>query len=278
MSVYQEVTDQIIAQLEAGAAPWIKPWSGSPTGADRNYISGKPYKGINRILLAMSGHQTPLWATFNQWADKGGKVRKGEKGTRITLYKPISITDKDSGEERAVPLLRTFTVFNAEQVDGIEFAAPAVLAEPERREACEAYIAKTGATIRHGGDRACFIPSADIIQMPLLKDFNTPEHYYATAFHELVHWTGHEHRLDRNLKGKFGNSDYAFEELVAEMGAAMVCADHQVQGDLRHAGYIQSWLKCLKDDSKAIFKAAALAEKAATFLNECSTEPLALAA
>lgn len=278
MSVYQEVTDRIIAQLEKGAAPWIKPWSGAPQGADINYVSGKAYRGINRILLAMSGFSTPVWATFNQWADKGGTVRKGEKGTRITLYKPISITDKDSGEERAVPLLRTFVVFNAEQVDGIEFKAPEPMTEPERHDACEETIRKSGATIRFGGDRACFIPSADIIQMPHLGDFKSREHYYATAFHELVHWTGHEHRLDRNLKGKFGNTDYAFEELVAEMGAAMLCADHQIEGDLRHAGYIQSWLKCLKDDSKAIFKAAALAEKAATFINECSTEPLALAA
>jgi antirestriction protein ArdC len=277
MSVYQEVTDRIIAQLEAGATPWIKPWNGV-SSADHNYVSGKAYRGINRILLAMSGFQSPVWATFNQWADKGGKVKKGEHGTRITLYKPITIRDKQTDEEQSVPLLRTYTVFNADQIEGIEFTSPEAKPEPERLALCDETIRKTGASITHGGDVACFIPSADIIKMPHMADFQTVSHYYATAFHELVHWSGHQHRLDRNLKGRFGNSDYAFEELVAEIGAAMLCSDHQIEGDLRHAGYIKSWLKCLKDDSKAIFKAAALAEKAAQFVNECDVQPVALAA
>lgn len=277
MSVYQEVTDRIIAELEKGATPWVKPWKCSaPLTADHNYVSGKAYRGINRILLAMSGFSSPVWATFNQWADKGGKVRKGEKGTRITLYKPITVKDAASGEDKDVPLLRTFTVFNAEQIDGIEFTPIEPMPEAERDEACEATIRNTGATIRHGGDVACFIPSADIIKMPNLQDFSDRSAYYATAFHELVHWTGSDKRLDRKFGAKFGNSDYAFEELVAEIGAAMLCADHQLQGDLRHAGYIGHWLKCLKEDSKAIFKAAALAEKAATHIT--SYEPLAMAA
>lgn len=270
MSVYSEITNSIIAELENGAAPWVKAWNGS-TGADCNAFTGRPYRGINRLILAMKGVQftSNRWATFKQWSDAGGTIKKGSKGTHITFFKPVEreiVNTNGDKELSKAAILRTFVIFNADQVEGVSFDAPVVQSEPERMADCEATIAATGATIRHGGDVACYVPSADIIRMPNIGDFDSQAHYYATAFHELTHWTGAKHRLDRDLSGKFGNPDYAFEELVAELGAAFMCADHQIDGDLRHAGYIQSWLKCLRENETAIFRAAALAEKAVGFL------------
>lgn len=267
MNAYQLITDNIIRQLEAGALPWVKPWHAS--GVDRNAISGRNYNGINRLLLASSGYQSPLWATYNQWQSKGVQVLKGQKATQIVLFKKItkeSINEAGESETSAFAMLRTFSVFNAEQTD---YKAPLIEAPQFNPiEACEATIQNTGAIIGHGGDKAFYAPSLDVIQLPEKTDFNSEAHYYATAFHELSHWTGAAHRLDRNLNaGLFGNPAYAFEELVAEIGAAYLCADHGIGGELRHAGYIQSWLKVLRDDNKAIFKAAAMAQKAADYIN-----------
>lgn len=276
MSLYAEVTAKIVAELEKGAAPWVKQWSGdgfiSAPGSDINFVSKRRYRGINRILLSIVGRQftAPHWATYQQWQGIGGQVRKGEKGTPIVFYKQLSISEERDGEktEKSIPLLRQFTVFNIDQVDGVERVAAEPLPEVERLAHCERTIAATGAKITHGGDRACFIPSADRICLPHLVDFDTKQAYYATAFHELIHWSGVKERCDRDLSGRFGDSSYAFEELVAELGAAMLCADHNVQGDLRHAGYIGHWLKCLKENDRAIFRAAALAEKAAEFISQ----------
>jgi len=274
MSIYEEVTAQIIAQMEGGAAPWVKAWSaGAESGADCNAFTARPYRGINRLLLAMAGvkFSSNRWATFKQWSDAGGQVKKGSKGTRITFYKPITVAetaDDGSVTERRASVLKTFVVFNADQVNGISFAAPEPKPEPQRLAHCEDTIRKTGAVIRHGGDVACYVPSADIIRMPEAGAFDSMSHYYATTFHELTHWTGAKHRLDREFSGGFGDSKYAFEELVAELGAAYLCADHSIDGDLRHAGYIENWLQCLRDNDRAIFRAAALAEKAATFIQQ----------
>lgn len=269
MNAYQNITDNIIKQLESGALPWVKPWSASPNG-DRNAISGRGYNGINRLLLASSGFNSPLWATYNQWQEKGVQVQKGQKGTQIVLFKKLTKeTTNEAGEKETsnFAMLRTFTVFNADQTN---YKAPLVAAPAPFNaiEACEATIEASGALISHGGDKACYIPSMDAIALPNKTDFKSEGHYYATAFHELVHWTGAKCRLDRDLSGRFGAESYAFEELVAEMGAAFLCADHAIEAELRHAGYIESWLKVLKNDNKAIFKAAALAQKAADFINQ----------
>lgn len=286
-AIYDAVTASIITELEKGAAPWVKPWQGSSvqSGADRNIISGKPYQGINRLLLAMQGfaYKAPVWGTYKQWEALGGHVRKGEKGTQIVFFKPqVSGKDKATGEDITYMLLKASWVFNVDQVDGIEVKPSEVPAklEHERNQACEDAIRKTGAQIVHGGDMACYSPSFDTIRLPHLADFNDANNYYATAFHELVHWTGHKSRCDRNLSGRFGNPDYAFEELVAELGAAFLAQDYALQGELRHAGYIGHWLKACRDDSKAIFKAAALAQKAADYINgktvtETVAEPIA---
>ena len=272
-SLYQSITDQIVAQLEQGAAPWIKPWK-TDTSADRNLVTNKPYRGINRLLLGMSsmaaGYGSPVWATFAQWKAVGASVRKGEKATHIVFFKPVSrevINANGETEQEGYCVMKGYCVFNAGQVDGLEIAAPvSEVAEFERHDHAEQTIVKTGAVIRHGGDAAFYAPSVDAIQMPHKSAFQAPANYYATAFHELTHWTGAKTRLDRDLSGRYGNPAYAFEELVAEMGAAFMCADHGIQGELRHAGYIASWIKALRENDRAIFKASALAQKAADYL------------
>jgi antirestriction protein ArdC len=273
--ITQQVTDRIIAELEAGAAPWVKPWR-ADSSADKSIMTGKAYQGVNRLLLGMSsmaqGFSSPYWATFKQWSDRGASIRKGSKGTQIIFYSPISRTIKDqvTGEEEDVSyaVLKSFYVFNSEQVDGAEVPAPA--AAPDQFQidaAAEAFIVGTGARISHGGDAAFYAPGPDRIQLPHKTAFQDPASYYATAFHELAHWTGHDSRLDRKLSGKFASPSYAFEELVAELSAAFLCQDHGISGELRHAGYIGSWLKACREDKRAIFRAAALAQKASDFLH-----------
>lgn len=277
MNIYQEITDSIIAELEKGAAPWVKPWN-APMGADKNVVSQKPYRGINRLLLAMiggaKGYSNPAWATYKQWQEMGGQVRTGEKAAKIIYWNKATGTDKATGESTEYAFAKAYFVFNVEQVDGIEIIASEDKQNDNAKiELCEKRIKDTGANIIIGGDTACFIPSSDVIKMPAIGTFQSSEHYYATAFHELTHWTSDKTRCNRDLsKGRFGNADYAFEELVAELGAAFLCSTHGIKGDLRHAGYIEHWLKCLKNDSKAIFKASSLAQSAADFILACGTE------
>ena len=281
-TIYQEVTNSIIEQLEKGAAPWIKPWSADST-ADKNIVSQKPYAGINRLILGMSSmcqsFNTPVWGSFKQWQALGASVRKGEKGTKIIFYSPVTKENKATGDSETYNLIKAYFVFNASQVDGIEIApvsSPDIpfdsIYEAEQR------IAKTGAIISHGGDAAFYSPSHDKIQLPNKTTFQDAGSYYATAFHELTHWTSAKTRLDRTLGTKFGNPEYAFEELVAEMGAAFLCQDYRIKGELRHAGYIQNWLKACRADDKAIFKASALAQKAANYINLLDEQSLAIAA
>ena len=282
-TIYSEITQSIIEQLENGAAPWIKPWK-ADSSADKNLVSQKPYQGINRLLLGMSsmvkGFSVPVWASYKQWEAIGANVKKGEKGTKIVFYSPVSKENKQTGDLEKYAVLKTYFVFNAAQVEGIDIVpAETVTAEFTAVELAEQRIIKTGAAISHGGDAAFYMPSADRIQLPNKSAFDSEANYYATAFHELAHWTGSKTRLDRDLdKGRFGNPAYAFEELVAEMSAAFLCSDYGIQGELRHAGYINHWLKALREDSKAVFKAAALAQKAADYINMLDATAEAVAA
>ena len=270
--IYESVTQSIIEQLENGATPWLKPWKADST-ADKNLLSQKPYQGVNRLILGLSsmvkGYDTPVWASFKQFESLGASVRKGEKGTAIVWFSPITKENKETGEVESFNALKTYYVFNVAQCDGIEITASRPNDKPFNPiDAAEQRIVKTGAIISHGGDSAFFAPSVDRIQMPHKSAFDNESSYYATVFHELTHWSGAKHRLDRTFGKRFGDPAYAFEELVAEMGAAFLCQDYRIQGELRHAGYIQNWLKAMRDDSKAIFKAAALAQKAADYLNQ----------
>jgi antirestriction protein ArdC len=267
---YQDVTDAIIAQLEAGTRPWQMDWQGGAL-QEPHRVTGEPYRGINVILLWLSAAQQGLtgrtWMTFKQAIDLGANVRKGAKGTRIIFYKSLKVEDKDTGEERAIPMIRTYTVFNSDQIDNLpEKFAPAPIIPAiglERDREAEAALRSCGATITEGGARAFYTPATDIVTMPDFERFTSASGYLATLAHELCHWTGHKTRLDR-----FGANDrtsYAFEELVAEMGAAFVGARLGIVGEHieNHSAYLASWLKALRDDKRAIFKAASLAQSAA---------------
>lgn len=274
IDIHQEVTDKFIAALEAGTKPWEKDWlNAMPTRS-----TGEEYRGINVLLLSMSGAAkqcgNPHWITFKQAKELGGKVRKGEKGTRIVFYKKLAIHDPenpkadDSGKVQ-IPMLRHYTVFNVEQIDGLpsgKFPLPNPAMSDEMRDAvAEEALRSCGAEIREAGSGAFYDRIGDYVQLPEFSMFKSVGGYLATLAHELTHWTGAAHRLDRTKGKRFGDSDYAFEELVAEIGAAFICARLGIAGDHfeSHAAYVSSWLKALKDDKKLIFKAAALAQTAA---------------
>ena len=282
MNQYDTVTATIIEQLENGAAPWVKPWR-ADSSADSNLVSKKPYRGINRLLLGISsmahGFASPIWATYKQFQDAGYQVQKGQKATNIVFFKPIEgKQNAETGEpEAGYCVIRGYAVFNASQTD-MPMVSPEVSQDFDPMPSCEKFILGTGANISHGGDAAFFSPSQDRIQLPHKSAFDSPASYYATALHELTHWTGHKSRLSRDFSGRFGNPEYAFEELVAELGAAFLCDDLKIQGELRHAGYIGHWLKACREDNKAIFRAAALAQKAADYLNECQAQQMPIAA
>lgn len=285
IDVHQDVTDRIVAALEAGTRPWEKSWNGSSFAGSPLRATGQAYQGINVILLWLAGRSQQSWFTYKQAEALKGQVRKGEKGTRIVFFKPLKIKDKATGDDKIIPLLKYYTVFNAEQIDGLpdKFYAEKIEAtsNPDSRiDAIEDFIAATGAEIAHGGGRAFYQPGTDSIQLPSFEDFHTGEAYYATALHELAHWTGAKSRLDRDLRNSFGTKDYAREELVAELTAAFLCATLGISAEPRddHAEYLASWLKVLKEDKRAIFKASTAANKAAAFLADGPAQPAQIAA
>lgn len=270
--VYTIVTDRIISALESGTAPWRKPWTGG--GAPRNAITGRAYSGINYFLLASIGGGEFL--TFNQAKAAGGSVRKGERGCPVVFWNWIE-SEKD-GVKKKIPFLKYFTVFSTAQCDGLELkdseegeTIPFVPSEK-----AESTIASTGANISHGGHRAFYRPANDSITLPEKERFASPDEYYSTAFHELAHWTGHESRLAR--KGilelaAFGDAVYSKEELIAEMSAAFLCAEHGISSTLENsASYLQGWISALRGDSKLAVQAAGAASKAADFILGRSTE------
>ena len=281
--IYQRITDQIAAAIEAGAGEWRMPWHPGADGAalvlPRNAATGKPYRGVNTVVLWAAAqaarYSSAIWATYRQWAELGAQVRKGERASPVVFWKVSDKEEQDDadegveGDHRSRVFARGYSVFNAAQVDG--YAAPAlpVLPEIERIDHAEAFFAAMGADIRHGGNRACYVPNLDQIRMPPFEAFRDPVAYYATLAHEATHLTGHPSRCDRDLRGRFGEEAYAAEELVAELGAAFVCADLALAPEPRpdHAAYVASWLKVLRGDKRAIFAAAAKAQAAADWMH-----------
>lgn len=272
IDVYQKVTDQIIAQIEKGVRPWQKSWSTAPgSGGMPLRHNGEAYRGINVILLWCAGYNNPYWMTFKQAQEYGASVRKGEKATKIVFYKTLEVQDRDNPEETAkIPMLKEYAVFNAQQIDGLpdRFDIQSKIEDVNPDAAiqyCDDFLKNTNAKISHErGDRAYYRPSTDQIVLPEFEQFNDAVAYYGTALHELVHWTGHEKRCNRDLKNSFGSRDYAREELVAEMGAAFLCAALGIEAEPRedHAAYLKSWLGVLKEDKRAIFRAATMAQAA----------------
>lgn len=279
---YSEITDQIIALLEAGTAPWRKPWNAAG-GMPRSLATGKGYRGINVFLLHMSavaqGFTSPYWATYRAIADRGGQVRKGEKGTMISFWKQY-VDDNEIDPKTGKPVrrfvLRTYKVFNADQADNL--AVPTTHTATKDHEPlaeCEAlitgYLKGGGPLVFHGHDQAAYSPATDELRMPSLSTFDTAEEYYSTFFHELTHSTGHKDRLARPdllSFGHFGDRHYSKEELVAEMGAAMLAGIAGIAPVTldNSAAYLASWLKVLRSDSKLVVQAAAQAQRAADLL------------
>jgi antirestriction protein ArdC len=283
--IYSLITAQIVAELEKGVRPWHKPWAaGHIAGPVSRPLraNGKPYNGINIIMLwatAMQrGYNAPIWMTYRQAAELGAHVRKGEKGTLVVYANKITRveTDEDTGEEvaRDIPFLKGYRVFNVEQIENLPAHYTAThppRQRPEQRIArAEAFFAATGIEIRHGGNSAHYVPALDYVQMPPFESFHDAAAYYGTLGHECVHATRHNARLGRDFGQKrFGDHAYAMEELTAEIGAAFLCADLEIEPQIRddHAPYIASWLKVLKDDKRAIFTAASHAQRAVDFLH-----------
>lgn len=281
LDLYAEITGQIIAKLEAGTMPWRCEWAtaGGPLGFGPipKRANGQHYRGINVLLLWMAaaerGFTAAQYMTFKQAQELGGAVRKGEHGSRIIFFKQLEVeaTNIETGEDETakIPMMRGYTVFNVEQIDGLPaeyYPAPFVPAvQLDRDHTAETALRSCGATIRESGDKAFYAPGPDIVNLPEFTRFESVGGYLATMAHELCHWTGHKSRLDRNMKGRFGSNDYAFEELVAEIGAAFVGGQLGIVGQHidNHAAYLAHWLEVLGTDKRAIFKAASLAQAAA---------------
>tara|TARA_Y100000401_G_C8285141_1_gene205653 strand:+ start:17 stop:916 length:900 start_codon:yes stop_codon:yes gene_type:complete len=268
--IEQQITDKIIVQLEKGVAPWRKSWV--TVGGLALRENGTPYRGYNQFLLSMSGYSSPYWFTYKKATELGGQVRKGEKGTSVHFFKQLDIKDESTGDDKKIPLIRFYSVFNASQIDNLPerfFPKPVERTEIERDAIAEKYIKNCGADIRHGGGSAFYSPATDFIQLPDLNSFEDYTAYCGTAIHELAHWTGHKDRLDRNLKTNFGTKDYAREELIAEASSALICAHLGLEPEPRedHASYLQSWLTVLKEDKTALRKAFSKAQKVVDFLD-----------
>lgn len=277
-AVFESLTAQVIAQIEEGiAGRWTKPWIDLGEGTARNAKTGKAYRGGNTLITwwkAFSeGWEGQWWATYKQWGELGAQVRKGQKGTSLIFWKFTERTDAE-GNVRTIPFANTFTVFHAAQVDGWEPPATEERDTPERIAAAEQFFAATGADVHVGGDRACYSPTFDTISIPRIEQFTDAAAYYATLAHEHGHWTGHKDRLNRDLSGRFGSESYAAEELVAELTATFLCSTLGISPTPRpdHAAYLKNWLQILRDDSKALWKAASLAQKAHDYLTGESAE------
>jgi len=280
-NAHKVITAQIIEQMETAGSNWLNPMvGGAEFGMPRNAVTGRRYAGINVLILGFTGQ---YWATYNQWQSKGCQVRKGEKATHIVLFKPLEVKDKQTGDQKVIPFMKSFCVFSANQVDG-EFAEKITGAkqdavdETEIIAAADEWVTASGAEINHSrGASAYYRPSTDSIHMPNREVFadtgtsNATQTYYSTLLHELGHWTGHKDRLARiKLTNSFGNEGYAFEELIAELASAFQCALLNISVTPRedHAKYLNNWIRVLKDNPRAIFKAAAAAEKAVQFIED----------
>lgn len=286
VDLYARITEKIVADLENGVRPWVRPWS---TGHLAGRVSrplrhnGLPYQGINTLLLwsesVAQGFVSPYWMTFKQALELGGHVRKGETGTTVVYAGSFSKTETDAnGEEveRGIPFLKAYTVFCADQIEDLPAqycaAAEAPTKPLERIEHADRFFDNTGAVVRYGGDQAYYSPVSDHVQLPHPESFKDMASFVAIRAHETLHWTAAPHRLNRDLSRYHKDrSDRAREELLVEVGSCLLCADLGIVPELEprpdHASYLQSWLTVLGSDRRAIFTAAAHAQRAVTYLH-----------
>ncbi|MCK1340400.1 DUF1738 domain-containing protein [Bradyrhizobium sp. 38] len=282
-SLYDDITNKIIAELEAGRVPWVQPWgtaaAKAPLAMPKSAATGRQYSGVNILILwgaatehAFTGQS---WLTFRQALSLGGHVRKGERGTTVVYADRFVPVDEqrrasENGEEaQTIPFLKRFTLFNIDQCEGLppEIATTAPPPPPDLIEPqVDKLIKATGIDFRIGGNRAFYAPTEDYVQVPPPQAYFEPINWHRTALHELAHASGHPSRLNRDLSGSFGTKKYAFEELVAEIASAFGCASLGIVPTVRHADYIGSWLDVLREDNRAIVRAASQASKVADYL------------
>lgn len=283
--IYADITAAILADLEKGTAPWVKPWKnvqGDASALPHNAATGRAYRGVNTFygwaIAKRHGYSSNGWVSYNQAKALGGNVRKGEKcHFGVVFFKKLTITEtNDAGEKvtKGIPLLRSTPVFNVEQCEGLKLPKrrPVELRETTADLIALEIAERIGMDLNIVGNTACYVPSLDVVQMPPAAQFNDDASALATFFHEAGHWSGHKSRLNRDLTGRFGSASYAAEELVAELCAAFLCATNQVDGHLQHPEYIGHWIKVLKDDPKAFMKAASLAQAAADYITAAEAE------
>ncbi len=285
INLFERITAQIADAIAAGAADYAMPWhrASDPLHCPANAISGRAYRGLNVLTLWVEGeakgYSLGQWATYRQWCEHGAQVRKGERGTTVFFWQQRpGDRPADSAEQeprRPAFVAKAFTVFNAAQVEGFTPQTPPSLSEQEREARAERFVQHTGAAIAHGGDSAFYSPCTDRIHMPEFGRFRSAAAYYSVLAHELTHWSGSKHRLDRSLGNRFGSKAYAMEELIAELGAAFTCARLGIETEPRrdHAPYIASWLTVLRNDPRAIFAAASKAQEAADYLESLAIDP-----
>lgn len=276
---FQRVTDEIVSAIEAGAGSYRMPWntSGGFIHSPINAVSRKAYRGINVLILwataQRKGYQSGTWATYKQWQEMGAQVRKGEKSANVVFWKFFNVEDATAEPEgdhtsKRIPMARDYWVFNADQVEGYEKPEEKKPTHAERISQAEEFFHSLQIDLRPGGNRAYYDPNIDAVYMPAFEAFKEPLFYYSVLSHETTHWSGAEKRLNRDMKGRFGTESYAMEELVAELGAAFLCAELSLPTSPRedHAPYISSWLTALKNDKRAIFTAAAKAQEAVDWM------------
>jgi antirestriction protein ArdC len=284
--VYETVTSQIIQAIEQGAGTWKMPWhtNGKFAFSPINVASKKPYRGINTVCLwaaaQAKGYERGEWATYNQWQERGAQVRKGEKATLVVFWKFANSSESQDGDSDVAAhgsrllFTRGYSVFNAAQVDGYSPTPDADIPMPERIAHADSFFKTLGADVRHGGNEAFYASATDHIQMPPFAAFRESVSYYSTLAHEHTHWTSRADRCNRELGKRFGDNAYAAEELIAELGAAFTCAHLGLSTEPRadHAAYLQSWMRVLKADKRAIFTAASKAQQAADWMLERAGE------
>jgi antirestriction protein ArdC len=273
VSIHKKIADQVIEAMKTSGNNWIQSWAVPSHQQPTSVVTDKEYTGVNWLILSLAkfdqNFTTGKWATYRGWQKLGAQVKKGSKGHQIIYFSTVKIDDQNSEESKTIPYAKPYTVFNADQVEGYDLPEVDTMFHDMPDTVADDLANKIGVKIVNDNKaQALYIPSKDIINMPMQSQFKDPESYAATLLHEMVHWTSHKDRCDRNIKNKHGTKDYAFEELIAELGSAMLCGSLNISARPReeHAKYLNSWIAKLSENPKAIFSASAKAQKAVNFI------------